>query len=274
MELIDYLKTARKNMVTIVAATFLTAVITAFVTLLIPKTYTSKAILQSDVTFSIPALRNASMGEQQDARIAYYQAMVDNDNFNSEIVKKLAKRGVRLVSDNFTVGLDSVNGSKLVALEASTRSNPPLAKKIADASAEVLVYQVDRLKISPAKSKAEIQKKINILNASIKKIRIKLTKIKEKMEKQATHPLADTMKLRGLQDELMEAGQKRKAYQDYYNYTEVDEVVTEKGLKIVYPANISAKPSRPNILNNILFGALAGFFIGLGFSALSAKDES
>lgn len=269
MELIDYLGIIKKKLPIILIAIIVTSMITGIITKYIPKTYTSKVILQTDNTFSIPGLKAVAINEQQESRIFYYQAMVENPSFKEEIVNLLAKKGIPLNNNSFSIGLESIQRSKLFELYVNVR-NPKFAKLIADTSSQLLVEKIEQLKNDPIQLKNKVLEKIKNTDADARKIRENLNKI---TPNKIDINIKKTVRQLNTQDRLDMALEKRKFYADYYNRLTMQELIATKSLQIVYPANSPVAPSKPNMKNNLLFSVLAGFFVGLGLATIISKKE-
>jgi len=274
MELIDYIKIVKKNYFLIFIAILVVTAATGIITYYMPKTYTSQAILQSDIVFSIPGLKSVTYNEQQENRIYYYKAMVEESNFRNEVIKELAKDNIALASNDFNVSIRQLQQSKLAGLYVEIKNNRLLAKKVADTSAKLLVKKVDQLRDNPIRLKPMIEKKIKTLTGSLRKLRKQQQNVKRKLSAggKAVNSQLYLMK-DNIQDDVNTVLQKIQFFQDYHNRLSIEKVVAKKGLQIVYSANIPYSPIKPKMSTNLLFGAFAGFSLGLGLTTLYGKRD-
>lgn len=273
MELIDYFRLLRKYYSVVILTIVITAGVAVLATSIVPKTYSTTVILQSNQNFNIPTYSNAS-ATQQNMNLNNVVGIINQPQFKKEVIGLLRKQKNKLSTpiSSFSISAQLINESNLIELKVDAQNSPIQAKTLAVVATSILIdknskviqdrtnYLIQTVKIKIS----DIDGKLAVIRKNLRKTMAEKTKDQINKEIRTVH----------IQDQLDSTIATRKTYNDFIDRLVVNNVLTKARLQLVYPAAVPTTYASPKMSNNLMLSLIVGLMLGVALVSFFGKKES
>ena len=262
MELVEYLNVIWRHKMTVVVITVITLVAAILTTLYLPTTYIATSKLRVIEPVDITDL-SAAQPTTETVDFTVYQQLVDNPQFKKETLDAAKLRHTIYPPSlgDFSLTVAGIKQTVYLTFSAAA-ANPETAKALANAGSQLLIEKTLELEYPKGDDlKKQIPKRIDSIDKKLADLRKELAT--KTAQRNTEGDINEAAALGQINDRIIAAEASRQGYSDIISELEINDLVKQGSLQLVYDAAEPESPASPSWPSNVLISLVVGLVLGV-----------